>query len=377
MQITANMIGSFIGKAPFFCLAAVETATQRAAFYQEITPGVLSMAVINNGRIDADRLVCVGLRAYEYHQNDVVEFISKVLANLPFGKPYGLIARYFEGLYYFRNKNYAGAREIFEELLSSVRGRLKARTSLALAAVMYESNLETSLPYYLKAGALAAADWCDPCTVMQVGMAVGIHKSLHGDHQSAVDTLEELFPISKAISRSHPFPFLTYLNSLAVEYLEVGRLEEAGRILSIVLASPLSKFYPECHETRAELIERRRPATRSVVAVEREVIVNPKVVWLSELPPRQRQDRPPDNSIESGKKILKWKLDVANNKKGKTEDSPDNQEYNQLPTRQKEDRLVREVIASGLDDDELIELMDLYREIKSRRKTRENNEENK
>lgn len=256
-----------VRNAPCVNFIAESSATRRGAFYQQMLESFLSRAVLRSGQIDADRLVSIGAIAHRRRQTEVVEIIGNLLIDLPFGRAYEQIARYFQGLCLYRRGQFVEAKRLFESLLPVVHGKLKARTMMALAGVVHDSKQEHSLPYYIEAGTLAARNLCDPYTVVQVGRMTAIHRSLDGDHQGAVDDLEQLFGISKSVSKTDPFLFLEYLNSLAYEKLETGSLEEAGRILGFVLASPLSNFYPECHETRAELIEKGRRASRSVVAV--------------------------------------------------------------------------------------------------------------
>jgi hypothetical protein len=59
-----------------------------------------------------------------------------------------------------------------------------------------------------------------------------------------------------------------YYNSLACELSLSNRLEEARNFINLAVASPYSRAYPEWLETRSDIEARRRPASRSIVAVE-------------------------------------------------------------------------------------------------------------
>lgn len=317
MQIAAKDF-PLIDNAPEFRFAA-NAATHQAAFYQQILSTVLSRAILRNGQIDADRLVAIAATAHRQRQTDTVEIISQLLVNLPFGERYERYALYFNGLCLYRRGNHTDARVIFENLLPIVSGKLKARTMMALAAVVYESGYENSLPYYIQAAAIASEDWCDPYTVAQVARVAAIHRSLEGDHRGAVNDLEQMLPLALAVSVSSPFLLLEHLNSLAYEKLEIGNSGEANQILGFVLASPLSRYYPECHETRAELIDRGRRASRSVVAVTSELVEAENVV-CGNFPaikpvPHYAPSREDTGVID----IRDWKLEMA---KGQTKRQP-------------------------------------------------------
>jgi hypothetical protein len=90
---------------------------------------------------------------------------------------------------------------------------------------------------------------------------------LEGNHRRAVVLLENLFPLANTVRSSQPHLYYDYMNSLAVELCEVGRMEEAKNVSRIVLASPFADAYPEWRETRDEIELRGWRVSRSVVAV--------------------------------------------------------------------------------------------------------------
>ena len=66
---------------------------------------------------------------------------------------------------------------------------------------------------------------------------------------------------------SQPHVYYDYMNSLAVELCEVGKLEDAKNVSQIVLASPFAPAYPEWRETSDEIALRGWRPSRSTVAV--------------------------------------------------------------------------------------------------------------
>ena len=72
-------------------------------------------------------------------------------------------------------------------------------------------------------------------------------------------------------------------SSLAVEYGEIGRIEEASNICKVVLASPCALAYPEWRETGSE-IALRGYKSRSVISFKQQKPEN-----LLYLPERERE----------------------------------------------------------------------------------------
>src|SRR2546422_1147733 len=86
-------------------------------------------------------------------------------------------------------------------------------------------------------------------------------KSVEGFHRSAIADLERFLPLVRLAPLKAR---LDCLNSYAVELSEVGRLQEAESVSSLVIASPLSRYYPEWQETFSDVKAKRKQ--RSTVA---------------------------------------------------------------------------------------------------------------
>ncbi|MGH9764657.1 MAG: hypothetical protein ACREAC_27795, partial [Blastocatellia bacterium] len=82
---------------------------------------------------------------------------------------------------------------------------------------------------------------------------IAISRSLEGDHLRALAIFESLSPITDSIAVQYPADRLSHLNSLAIELGEVGRVNEANRIIDYVLSTPLAKNQPEWQHTKLEL----------------------------------------------------------------------------------------------------------------------------
>jgi hypothetical protein len=131
-----------------------------------------------------------------------------------------------------------------------------------------KGDYQTALSHYREADRFASCSniYDAYATFGSLKMAAVIN-GLEGNHRGAVVLLENLFPLANTVRSSQPHVYYDYMNSLAVELCEVGRLEGARNVSEIVLASPFASAYPEWRETLDEIELRGWPAARSVVAV--------------------------------------------------------------------------------------------------------------
>jgi hypothetical protein len=130
----------------------------------------------------------------------------------------------------------------------------RQRALLALAHLAYQEG-DYSL-WVKMCERLAMGD--DPVAVVEARRALAIARSLDRNHHSALARLEALYPLVMNSASLLLNTRLDYLNSLAVELNEVGRVDEAYEIASKVSLHPLSAAYPEFQDTLNAI---RRPAT--------------------------------------------------------------------------------------------------------------------
>src|SRR5260370_41343396 len=95
----------------------------------------------------------------------------------------------------------------------------------------------------------------------------GVVRGMAGDHRGAVADLERMFPLARLASSRQPYAYYDYMNTLAVELGEIGRLEQARSASGISLESPFAPAYPEWFETFDEIRLKRRRGSRSIVSV--------------------------------------------------------------------------------------------------------------
>jgi tetratricopeptide (TPR) repeat protein len=212
------------------------------------------------------RLAEIARHAYLARQINAVRQVGQVLLALPISGQLKSIAQHYQAVCAKQRGDYNGARRLLERVAEEATPLYRAQSLQVIGATYFATGqVEAVLPFYLAAG--KAAIGCDLLTFAESQKMVAVVRSIHGDHKQALDDLERLLPLARAISKLYPAFYYDYLNSLAVEFGEVGCLDEAKAACSIVLASPFASVYPEFAETRDELEAKRTAATPSIVAV--------------------------------------------------------------------------------------------------------------
>jgi hypothetical protein len=96
---------------------------------------------------------------------------------------------------------------------------------------------------------------------------IAVIRGMSGDHRGAVADLESIFPLARMAGSLQPHTYYDYLNSLAVELSEVGRLTQARRASEIALSSSFGSTYPNWRETFEDITFKQRCSSRSMIAV--------------------------------------------------------------------------------------------------------------
>ena len=205
---------------------------------------------------------------------DVVEQVSRIMLALPISDDLKHIGLYYQAKGLNRQKDFNQARQILESIVERATPAYRASALKCIGATYFENGQpDAALPFYLAAGKIASDE--DPLTFVEAAWQIAIIKSIHGDHKEALKDLEKLFPLVRVIGKYYPAKYFDFLNSLAVELGEVGRINEAKAACSIALASSFAPAYPEWTETGDELEAKRTSATPSVVAFNQAPEANP------------------------------------------------------------------------------------------------------
>ncbi|HYP27243.1 MAG TPA: hypothetical protein VE262_11040 [Blastocatellia bacterium] len=96
--------------------------------------------------------------------------------------------------------------------------------------------------------------------------AIILHSHTRGIEGDSRQALKELSPIKGLVEKlRHPQITAFYFNNIAVELLELGRLDEAAQYSRIACSSPLAFAYAACKETALEI--EQQTARKNLVAV--------------------------------------------------------------------------------------------------------------
>jgi tetratricopeptide (TPR) repeat protein len=249
----------------FFILSSGNNDNQHD-YFQQLIRALLARRIYSIESFQSlGRWLAVIIRqAHLARQLDVVEQVTQLMLALPISDDLKNVGLFFQAKSLGRQRDFNKARHLLERIVEKSTPVYRARAWQCIGATYFESGQsDAALPFYLTAGKIAAD--CDWVTMVESQKMTAVVRSRHGDHKQALALLENLFPLVRAIGKYYPATYYDFLNSLAVELGEVGRINEAKAACSIALASPFAPAYPEWTETHDELEAKRTSATPSVI----------------------------------------------------------------------------------------------------------------
>ena len=243
-----------MSKPPKSSLFMFTPLAKYAGFYQQLLRGPGDYERLGN------RLIQLGEQAHSLRQFDRVKEIGLVLSNVPI-KDYQAIGYYFLAVAAnsMGNGDQEEARRLFELAVDAAPASYKVKSILSLGALaLNRKDFDSAFYFYqqtIRTGGLSSAS-------LEAMRGISLLKSIEGYHKSAIGDVERILPLIKF---APPNVYLDCLNSYAVELSEVGRLQEAENVSSLVIASPLTRYYPEWRDTLSEIRSKRK--RRSTVAI--------------------------------------------------------------------------------------------------------------
>ncbi|MEK6410396.1 MAG: helix-turn-helix domain-containing protein [Acidobacteriota bacterium] len=225
-----------------------------AGFYQEVLSGTGNYEQLGN------RLIRVGEQAHSLRQFDKVKEIGLLLSNVPI-KRYQAIGGFFLAVAVnsMGNGDQDEARRLFEIAVDRAPDPYKVKSILSLGALAFhKKDFDSAFYFYQQT---IRIEGLGPASLQAI-RGITTLKSIEGYHKSAIADVERILPL---IRFAPPNVYLDCLNSYAVELSEVGRLQEAENVSSLVIASPLTRYYPEWQDTLSEVRSKRK--RRSTVAI--------------------------------------------------------------------------------------------------------------
>lgn len=280
MQTAANISLVLTDSSSFRRFADSQRAISYGGFYQQLASGLLKgVNTTQVFREIGDRLVRLAEHAHAARQMDVLEQVSQILVNIPLPRRYETVGRYYQAVcaQRFGRGDVERAASLLETVLENALPGYRVKAMISLAAnSRHQCDNQSALLLYREAARFASRDGVyDPYATIQSQRMLAVIGGEDGNHRDALTLLENLFPLAQAIRSAQPHVYYDYMNSLAVELCEVGRLEEANNVSRIVLASPLASAYPEWRETRDEIELKGLRASRSTVGLSKTIAEQP------------------------------------------------------------------------------------------------------
>lgn len=243
-----------------------------AGLYQGIHRTLIRTFHTNRALTDiGTSLSGVADHAHILRRFDIVGYVGQVLSSLPFSPRLEGIGHYYLGLGLNRGTHgdTVSACPLFERAADNASLRYRARAMHALGTnALAAGDHKTATSFYREVIGIVARDPAfDPVTLYFTSRISAVIGGMEGDHRGAVANLEKMFSLARMASSVQPYAYYDYMNTLAVELAEVGRLEQARRASEMALASPFAPAYPEWQETFDEITLKQRRASRSTVAV--------------------------------------------------------------------------------------------------------------
>jgi tetratricopeptide (TPR) repeat protein len=291
-------------------------------------------------------LVQQAQKAQAFRQIDVLENVSMVLSYLPL-REYELIGQYYLGWCAYRKGG--EAKDILEKVIEG-SSAYRAMALIDMASIEADhGDFGSVIKLYSQALKYSSTLH----TIVQAARSAAAVKGLEGYHKSALKDLERIKPL---VRYAQPIAHYQYLNSLAVELGEVGRLEEAQNISKIVLASPYIKAYPEWRETEQDLALRGYKSRSSV-----RVKHIPRNLFY--LPERSTVvDRPKPGFVAPVVDYVEWKKKMVKEPNGNGEELPEDMTVQQMAMK------IIELITKNKDnEDKLRDLLEQALKIYSKK----------
>ncbi len=307
-----------------------------ARFYQDSSLRIITkQSLLEHGR----RLVSLAEEARVLRQREVLEEISERLISLPLPQFQSIGSHYNAHCLKLEGRA-EEAIALFEKVAERVPSSYRSRVIQSIGATHVDKgDLDSAHRFLTEASRLACRnEYANPIAFLQSQWWLGILQSIDGSHESSLARFEGLRPLVEMVASTHPVMWFDYQNGLAVELMELGRVEEAQNGSRIALASPFARIYPEWHETARDIEAKARRASHSFVAI-------------GSLPPdpaRVASDNP-DRTFETGSQTSAGKLAVISS--GLSAPIASSRRMRNLPPDEKLSHLARLVRDLGLCDE--------------------------
>jgi len=221
------------------------------------------LAAIGRQLVDIARQACLSRRT------DLVEIASQAILSLPLSFGLHTAGSFYAAYCQQRRGEVEESRTALFRVADSPASGFRERAIFELGTTnLKQGDITQALYFYIEAS--RAAKSTDPMVYVQSLWMLAACTGINGDHRQASDDLEQLFPLVRPLSEMYPSLYFDYLNSLAVEFGEAGRIQEASNAIDLALASPFANRFPEWTETKREIAQKakeRRKSPAPIIAV--------------------------------------------------------------------------------------------------------------
>ena len=252
-------------------LAELEKRVSYGGLYQASVQTLSRGLQSNQALADfATRLASMADHAYLIREFEFVGYAGQLLLSLPLSRQAESMGHYYRALGLRRSArgDIARADSMFEQVADNASSQYRARGMLALGTnSVAVGDCRTAMSFYREVVRILTRNRIfDPMSFYVASRMTAVVRAVEGDHRGAIADLERMFPLVRMASSIRPYAYYDYLNTLAVELAETGRLEEARNASQIALASPFAGAYPDWRDTRDEIELRGWRASRSTIA---------------------------------------------------------------------------------------------------------------
>src|ERR1044072_6327100 len=321
------------------------SSLKHAALYQQIFRNLSDFQKLGN------RVIQSAEQAQMLRQIERMEECGLILSNIPI-KEYGLIGQYYLG--WGAHLKGQGAKHIFENVLEESR-TYKSRALIALAAIEdIQGNHSQQSRCFTEA--LRLTD--NPSIILDTYRGIAIMKARDGFNKQSLADLENLLPLAQYANNK---TYYTYLNSLAVELGEAGRIEEAQNGCKITLASPYAFAYPEWREREQDLAIRGYKSRSSIPVIRKIPVVRKvreNVLYMSERERSEGHRLSPFYQPRDVSTIADWK-----EKKMGKEPNGNGEEKEELSDKQMVMKIMEYATDDDMPDEALHEMLEAIKKI--------------
>ncbi|HSO74913.1 MAG TPA: hypothetical protein VLU47_08745 [Blastocatellia bacterium] len=352
--------------------ADLQTATSHGGFYQ-----LIASELVRTVRAEqflaalGDKFGVMAEHAHAFRQMDALEQVSQFLVSGVLPRQYQWVGRYYQAVCIQRigHGDVEGAVGLLERVAANAPPRYRARAMISLAAnLRHRCDNQSALSLYGEAARFASRNnISDAYATLGTHKMAAVIKSENENHRGALSHLEDLFPLAQIMRRAQPHLYYDYMNSLAVELCEVGRLEEAKNVSRIVLASPFAHAYPEWRETREEIELRGYRGSHATVAVSQRTSEAGNLVSLPLPEPEEgatRQEHIPGQTSQPARvfDLLEWKKKMGKEPNGTPQDKSS---YKEMDGREMLLKIMELTASSDRTDDELERILEAIERVLS------------